>query len=233
MVEFFKNIDLDAFWLNILVGGIFFILSIPLAIIVIPYFTIKQLKRKNKKFIIRKVSSVIQEICEFLNTSPFKDKELNKHQLAIYTSKKDLKNYRFIGLINLNVFNQVTFPKIVVVVAEKIQGLSIDNGFELIKNEKNRIKVLRENLEKIIEIHSLHIDEETISNISEVCLEIRSFEITFEYNYGIYDLIEKGLTKRNGIFGIMDLAKLHEKILILLKSLLNPKDFETEITLNV
>lgn len=232
MIYFFSNIDMDAFWLNILVGSFFFILSIPLAIVVIPYFTIRQLKRRNKKNIVRKVSSVIQEICEYLNMSPFKDKELNKHQLVINTSKKDLNNYHFIGLINLNIFKEITFPKIIIVVCEKIQGLPIDDGFELIKKEKNRIMILREKLEKIIEVHSLHIDEKTISNISEICLEIRSFEIRFEYNYGIDDLIEKGLAKREGIFGIMELAKLYEKILILLKNLLNKKDFEMEITLN-
>src|SRR5690606_296245 len=105
---------------------------------VIPYFIIRQLKSKNTKFIVRKVSAVVQEICEYMNGSPFKDAELNKEQLTIFTSKKDLKNYRFVGLISINVFNKISFPKIKFVVAEQLMKLTTDAAFELLRKEKNR-----------------------------------------------------------------------------------------------
>jgi hypothetical protein len=228
MTEYFINLDWDAFWLNFFVGLIFFILSIPLAIKLIPYFTIRQLQKKNKKYILRKTSYVIQEICEYLSSMPFKDNELHKYQIAIFTAKSDLKNHRFVGLVNIDVLNPIVFPKVQLVVSNHLKSLTINEGFNLLNNEKERISSFREKLERIIEVHSLHLDEAVISNISELCLDIRSFEIQFEFNFAIDDLIEKGFTQRIGVFGIMDLAKLYEKILTLLKGLIDKKHFETE-----
>jgi hypothetical protein len=229
MTEFFNNLDWNAFWLNIFVSSIFFILSIPLALKFIPYFTIKQLNKKNKKFIVRKLAYVVQEICEYINYIPFKNEKLNSQKVAIYTTKRDLKNHRFVGLININVFNEIVFPQTILITHEHFDKLSIDEGFDLIKKEKKKIKNFREKLEKIIEIHSLHLNDITISEISELCLDIRSFEIQFEINFSIDDLIEKGQAKRVGVFGKLELAKLNEKILRLLKKLIEKKHFDIEI----
>lgn len=148
ITEFFNNLDWNAFWLNILVSSIFFILSIPIALKFIPYFTIRQLNKKNKKYIVRKLAYVVQEICEYLNYLPFKDNELNKQQMSIFTTKADLKNHRFVGLTNINVFNGIVFPKIILVAMGYFENLNIDDGFHLIKAEKCRIKNFREKLEK-------------------------------------------------------------------------------------
>lgn len=232
MDKFFMNFDWNGFWLNMIVSSLFFILSIPLAIKFIPYFTIRLLKKKNKKYILRKNSAVIQEICEYLNKSPFKDEELSKEQLSIFTPKHDLKNHRFVGLLNINVFNEIVFPKSILTVTKQLQKLPTNEGFELLRKEKERISNLRDRLERIIEVHSLHIDELTISHISEVCLDIRSFEIKFEFNHSLDDLIEKGKTDRIGVFGILEIAELYERILKLLKTLISTKDFEIEIKKN-
>lgn len=86
----------------------------------------------------------------------------------------------------------------------------INEDFDLLTSEKKKISLFREKLERIIEVHSLHIDENTISNISELCLDIRSFEIEFEFNFTIDDLIEMGVSKQISVFGAMNLAKLYE-----------------------
>jgi hypothetical protein len=229
MIEFFNNFDWNGFWLNVLVSSIFFILSIPLAIKFIPIYTIRQLNKKNKKFIARKISYVIQELCEYLNYSPYSDKELYKEKISIFTTKKDLKNYRFVGLLKINVFNKVNYPKIFLMIVEHFKKLPIDEQFDLIKKEKERVKDLREKLEKTIEIHSLHLNEKMISEISDLCLDIRSFEIKFKANFGIDDLIEKGIAERKGVFGILEIAKLNERFAVLLKELIQEKYFETEI----
>jgi len=232
MKEFFSNIDSSDFLLNVLVSSFFFLLSIPVSIKLIPYFTIKELRKKNKKYIVRKISSVIQEICEYLNSLPFKDNVLNHDQLVISTTKKDMKNHRFVGLININVFNPVSFPKIVVVICEHFKSLDIESSFQLLKTERQRLGVFRLKLESIIDVHSLHIDDKTLSEISDICLDIRSFEIKFEYNNTIDDLIENGKAVRPGVFGVMDFAKINKRILDLLKKLLNDKCFEYEINKN-
>ena len=232
MKEFFSNIDSSDFWLNVLLSSFFFLLSIPVAIKLIPYFTIKELRKKNKKYIVRKISSVIQEICEYLNSLPFKDNVLNHDQLVIFTTKKDLKNHCFVGLININVFNPVSFPKITLVICDHFERLEIESSFELLKSERQRLEAFRLKLESIIDVHSLHIDDETLSEISDLCLDIRSFELRFEYNYGIDDLIESGKAVRTGVFGVIEFAKINERILHLLKNLLNDKSFEFEISKN-
>lgn len=220
--------DWNSFWISFVVSLIFFLLSIPLSLKYIPQFTVSQLRKKNKKYIIRKTSFVIRELCDFINSLPFKDDELQKYQIAIFTPKKDLKNHRFVGLLDFDIFNPVSYPKIQIIVSTQIKNLPIEDGFLLLKNEKDRISKLAEKLERIIEVHSLHIDDIIISEISEFCLNIRSFEIFFEYNNSIDDLIERGVTKRLGVIGIMEFAKLCEQSLRLLNSLVDLKAFEIE-----
>lgn len=48
-------------------------------------------------------------------------------------------------------------------------------------------------------------------------------------NFAIDDLIENGEAKRVGVFGKLELAKLNEKILLLLKNIIQQKYFEIEI----
>lgn len=229
---FFCNIDSNDLWLNVLVSSFFFLLSILVAIKVIPYFTIKELRKKNKKYIVRKISSVIQEVCEYLNYLPFKDKVLNQDQLSIFTTKKDLENHRFVGLININVFNPVSFPKINLVIIDHFEKLDIKNSFELLKTERQRLEAFRLKLESIIDVHSLHIDDTTLSEISDLCLEIRSFDIRFKYNYTIDDLFESGKAERKGVFGVLEYAAINVRILHLLENFLKDKSFEYEINKN-
>lgn len=230
MRVFFCNLDWNSFWIGILTNSIFFLLSIPVAIKVIPFFTIRQLNRKNKKFIVKKISSVIQETCELITSSPFKEKELNREQVSICTRKRDIKNYRFIAMVNINVFDKRSFPKIFLVVGDFFDKRSPDESLTILEKEQKRMKEFRLKLEEIISIHSLHVDNSLISQVSNLCLDIRSFELIMDYNYAIDDLIEKGLTERPSVFGITELGDLYRKILLLLKDLIKENYFEVEIT---
>ncbi len=139
-----------------------------------------------------------------------------------------MKNYRFVGLVNINVFEEISYHKIKLVVMDYFGKADPDSAYELLKKEKSRIEEFRLKLETIIDIHSLHIDDKTISEISEICLDIRSFELRFKYNDGVDDLIESEKIERQGVFGIPELAELYGKFLILLKNLLSEKNFEIE-----
>jgi hypothetical protein len=229
MDDFFLNFDWDGFWLNTLVSSIFFLLSIIVAITLIPFFTVKYLKKRNKKYITRKKSSVIQEICEFINYSPYKDSELDSESLSISTSKNNLKTLQFIGICKINVLNPIHNLKIFLVITKHFEKMEIEDSFQLLQQEKTRISKFREIIERVIEVHSLHLDDDIISEISDLCLDIRSFDIYFKTNHAIDDLIESGYTNRKGIFGANDLAKLYQKILELLIKLLNEKEFDYEI----
>jgi hypothetical protein len=84
-------------------------------------------------------------------------------------------------------------------------------------------------LETIINSHSLDIDDEIISDVSLLCIEIRAFEVKFNYNNSIDDLIEKGLAKRTGVFGISEIKDIYTSTLILLKKLLELDIVEVKI----
>lgn len=225
MNEFFCNFDWDGFWLNVLVSSIFFIIGIPVALRLIPYYMIKRLKRKNSNYINRKISSVIQETCDFILNTPFKDNDLNKEHISIFTNPKDVKNYHFIGLSNINVYDPIVFHKVIIVVIESLQKREPDSALKILVSEKNRLSLFRSRLESIIDIHSSHVDDDTISKISHLCLEIRSFELKFKYNYSIDDLIESGKTERIGVYGINELSNIYVLILKLLKKLVDNKNF--------
>ena len=216
---------------DIVISTTFFILSSIIAIKVVPYFVVREIHKKNRKHIIRKVSSVIQEICDYLNKTPFKDEFLNQEQLAIFTTKKDIRSHRFIGLVNINVTKSVYSPALVLIILQKFKSLNIDDSYNLLTKEIERIRLFRGKLENIIGIHSLHIDDGTLLKISDVCLDIRSLEIEYDSNSAIDDLIEKGVTKRIGVFGTTELAKVYEKIVILLKDLIAEPHFDLEISI--
>jgi hypothetical protein len=228
MMNFLNTFDWNSFWMNVLVNTLFLVV----ASFLLPVLLVRKFKRKNKKYIVKKTSSIIQEICEFINKMPFKDDELTQKWLSISTTKRDLKNHRFVGLSKINVLNPVVFPKIIIVANSYFIGFDINTSFEKIIEEKKKLEVFRLKLESIISIYSLHVDDEVISEISDLCLDIKAFDIKFEINYGIDDLIESGYTDREYIFGILDIAKIYEKILITLKSLINNKNFEIELEKN-
>jgi hypothetical protein len=229
MEKFFLEFDWHSFWMNCLVSSIFLLVSIYISIKLIPYFTLKLLKKKRNKYFVTKVSYIIQEFCEFLEKSKFKNPNITLEQLSIFTNKKNSSKYRFIGITDLNVFKEITSLEIKLLILESSNKLNVDDRFELVKNEKVKLDNFRVKLENIINYHSLDIDENIISEVSQLCIEIRALEIKYNYNHSIDDLIEKGLTKRIGVFGLSEISEIYMQILELLKNLLELKEIEVEI----
>jgi hypothetical protein len=102
--------DWDSFWINIISDAAFFIVTIPIVIKFLPDIAIGLLKKRNKRHLTIKFSSILIELCEFITDSPYRDNELNREHIAITTKKKDLKNFRFVTLCNINVFSKCTNP---------------------------------------------------------------------------------------------------------------------------
>lgn len=173
---FFTNFDWNGFWLNVLVSAIFFIFSVIVAIKLIPYFTIRLIQRKNKKYIDRRIIAVVQEICRFLNKSPYRDHELHPQNLSIFTSTPEDENYRFAGFVKINVLSKILRLKIYLIVSEYFNKLNVIDRYEALKKENVRLIEFRTQIENIIGFHALHLDEEIISEVSGICLDIRSFE---------------------------------------------------------
>ena len=192
-------------------------------------FFLKRQKKKRKKFISTKISYIIQEFCEFIENTPFKNEELTSEQLSIYTTKKDLNNYQFIGIIDLNLFQEITHLRIKTLILESLNGLNPDEDFDIITEEKNRLDSLKDKLETIISFHSLDIDEEIISEVSQLCIKIRAFEIKYKYNNSIDDLIVQGDTKRTVVFGALEISNIYKLILELFVKLLNLKLIDVQI----
>lgn len=227
MVNFLNPFDWNSFGMNVLVSTIFLII----ASFLLPDLFVRKLKRKNKKYIIKKTSSVIQEICEFINDMPFKSDELNERWMIINTSKKSV-NFCFIGISTINVLNPIVFPQIWIIFNEYMRNLDADTSYKILKEEKIRLEYFRLKLESIITIYSLHVDENVISAISDLCLDIKAFEISFKMNFTIDDLIESGKTNRTGVFGLMEIADIYKKTLMTLKNIIDNKNFEIEIKSN-
>lgn len=229
MEQFFIDFDWNSFWMNFIVSFIFLILSVIISIKLIPHFTVKLLQKKRKKYIVTKISYIIQEFCQFIEKSPFKDSEITSEQLSIFTSKRDLKTHRFIGIIDLNIFKEITHLKVKKLILKSSTNLNPEDILEFIKKEKTKLDKFRSKLESIINYHSLDIDEEIVSDVSQLCLEIRALEIKYSYNHSFDDLIEKGLTKRTGVFGISEIAEIYRLTLQLLKKLLDLSIIEVQI----
>jgi hypothetical protein len=223
--DFFINFDWDSFWMNVLVSVIFLIIASYL----LPFLVVNKLRKNNKNLIVKKISSVIQEICEFINDMPFtnnksfidnlpsknddvafiKDK-LYDELLIIYTSKKS-GSFRHIGISTINVLNQIVVLEIWGVFNKYMMVFDVDTRYKILKDEKDRLEQFRLKLESIITIYSLHVDENVISAISDLCLDIKAFEISFKMNNTIDDLIESGKTNRIGVLALRMLLTFIKK----------------------
>jgi hypothetical protein len=195
----------------------------------IPYFTFRLLKKKRKKYFVTKISYIIQEFCEFLEKTNFKNSNITSEQLSIFTSKKKSNKYQFIGITDLNVFSEITSLEVKILILESSNKLKVDDCFELVKREKIKLDNFRVKLENIMNYNSLEIDEDIIVEISQLCIEIRALEIKYNYNHSIDDLIEKGLTERIGVFGLSEISEIYMLILALLKKLLELNEIDVEI----
>lgn len=227
---FFETFDWNGFWLNTIVSTIFFILSVIVAIKVIPYFTIRLIQRKNKKYIDRRTSAIVQEICRFLNRAPYRDKELHKKNLSIFTCEPGEKDYRFVGFIKINVLSDILRLKIFIIVSDYFNKLNVKEKYEALKKEYARLVEFRTHIENIIGYHSLHLDEEVISEVSEICLDIRSFELVFEFNQTTEDLFEQQGKEMPGVTGVGEVAEIYQKLLEVLNRIIEISKFKTELS---
>lgn len=228
---FFENFDWDGFWLNVIVSAGFFIFSVFVSIKLIPYYTLKLIQKKNKAYIDRRIITLVEEICKFLNKAPYRDPELHEKNLSIFTSSPGRDGYRFAGFVKINVRSEILRIKMYLIVAEFFNGLNVKERYEFLKNEKARLSAFRLQIESIIGFHSLHMDEEILSEVGEICLEIRSFELRFEFNKTLENLfLENGDKEMPGVFGVGEVAVIYRKVLEVLNRIIEKSNFKTELS---
>lgn len=221
--------DWDSIWVNIISEAVFFLVTIPIAIKFLPDIAIWLLRKRNKRHLTVKFSSILIELCEFVTDSPYRDNELNKKHIAITTRKNDLKNFRFVALCNINVFSKIVYPKTLLVIHDYHKKLTVDESYKLMTEEYNRLKTFRTDIERILSAHSLLVDEEVILKISNLCFDIRQVEIDFKTNFMHDDVLQKTNTERTGFFGLSKLPKIYESALYLIKDIVTMDYFEFEI----
>jgi hypothetical protein len=221
--------DWDSFWVNIISDAAFFLVTIPMVIKFLPDVAIWLLRKRNKGHLTVKFSSILIELCEFVTDSPYRDNELNKEYIVITTKKNDLKNFRFVALCNINVFSKIVYPKTLLVIHDYHKKLTVDESYKLMTEEYNRLKTFRTDIERILSAHSLLVDEEIILKISNLCFDIRQFEIGFKINYMHDDLLQKTSSERTGFFGLSMLPKIYESALYLIRDIVTMDYFEFKI----
>ena len=226
--------DWNSFWINIIAGLFFFILSIFVSIWLIPRYTVRLIRKKNQTFLIIKIGAILQELCNFLAEAPYRDTLLNFEQIAIYTHKykkgKISENYRFVALCIINVFKDIVFPRMSVVIYDYYNSKDSNEKYVSITDEYNRLRNFRLEIERIIAIHSLHIDDFVVQKISNLCFDIKTLEIKFKDNFIYDELLEKTGAERMGIMGLNELPRIYETLLCLIKELIVLDYFEFEIS---
>lgn len=229
MVADFLVFDWNSFWINIIAGFIFFVLSVAVSIWLIPKFTVKLIRKKNKKYSITKIGAVLQELCDFLSESPYRDEILFFEQISVCTRKKDLKNYRLVAICGINVFNDIVFPKMAITIYDYYKSKDPNESYKLISDEYNRLKAFRLEIERLLMVHSLHVDDNIIQKISNLCFDIKAHETKYKTNLIYNGLIEATETERSGVFGLNEIPQIYKNLLLLIKELTSLDYFEYEI----
>lgn len=207
--------DWNSFWVNIFAGSIYFILGIFCSIWLIPKFTIRLLKRKNIIHFRIKITFIISEICEFLNRMPKEFKNGNDSTTFLVQNSKFSDLDDFVALLNPNILKPAGPEQLKVNILKTIQKCSGEERFVLLNSEIERLKKLQTSFENILASHILNIDDELISSLSSLCIDIRRIINEFEYNY----VSEKLTGKKEGIHGANRLDKIYDKIIDLLRLL--------------
>jgi hypothetical protein len=221
-----------SFWVNIVAGIILLIPSILISIWLIPKFTLKLIKKRNKKYSAIKIGSILQVLTEFLSDSPFKDKELNKEHITIVIKNLGPKDPRHIILLNTNVFNQIVFPKMTSVITEFFEKKDLNEKYDIITTEYHRIKEFRFELERILATHSLYIEDEIIQKVSCFCFDIKTLEARYKWNLEYGSLLAETKSERTGVFGLSEIIQVYESLLPLIRDLIIPELYDYEITSN-
>jgi len=220
--------DWNSFWVNIISDAVFFLVTIPIVIKYLPDIAIGLIKKRNRKNLTVKFSSTLIELCEFITDSQYRDNELNKEHIAITTIKSE-RNFKFVSLCNINVFNEIVYPKVFLVINDYHSSLTIEESYKLLTEEFNRLKTFRIDIERILSAHSLLVDEEVILEISKLCFDIRQIEIKFKTNVMWDDLLKSTNSARTGFFGLNELPTIYESTLHLIRDIVSMDYFEYEI----
>ncbi len=207
--------NLEAFWINMSAGAIYFIFGIFLSIWLIPNFTVRLINRRNRKYFRKKIAFLISEICSFFNNMP-QEFITNRDTSYFYVSNKkypDIKD--FIAILRPNLFKPVAIEETMVLILGSIKKYKSDKRHELVKSELDRFAGLMSTLENVIGIHSLNFTDNLIQPISSLCLDIRIMQNEFKFN----EEYEKLTGKKEGLAGAVELKKNYERLFEILKSL--------------
>lgn len=227
---FFDHFDWDSFLINVLSGLIFFVFSIVVSVWLIPKYTFRLIRRKNQHHLVIKISSVIQELCDFIADSPFRDKSINSNHILITSSLSPYN--KIVAICIINVFDKLMFYKLKLIIYDSYKKKTPDELYRFISSEHERFKILRIEIERILSAHSLYMDDEIILKISNLCFDIKSFETKFKTNLIYDELIEATSSNRNGVFGINELPMIYENTLTLIKDLISLGDFSYKFETN-
>ncbi|MCG8183088.1 hypothetical protein [Tenacibaculum piscium] len=225
---FFTCFDWDSFWINVIVSTIFLIISLWISTKLIPLFTLKLIEKKRRPFVVSKISILLLELCEFFEKNAFRTTEICKENIYIYTNYQKLDK-ELIGSIICNITDKDIERAIDKEIIRSEYQNGIEEGLKKIKKEHDKIVQLKYKLESFINTHTLDIDTEYLTTISDVCLKIRAFEIKFNRNYNSKELFDKGLIKRHNIEGIRELRNSYKLIIQLSILLLENKNIEYTI----
>lgn len=220
--------DWQSFWINLYAGFIYFILGILASVWLIPIFTIRLIRKKNKPFLRTKISYAISSICNFFNHMPHEYRVNNEKSIITCINPKYPEVNDFVALLKPNLFKPIAPEQLYVNILKSItENESIDR-YELMQDELKRIKELRESLEELTGLHSSTIEEKIINEISQLCLEIRIVEKNSEGNK-----IHESLTgEKEGIHGLTQMKDVYEKSFILLSNLVQQPGFSFSVENN-
>lgn len=205
IVVFFEELDENEFWVSQVYSVPVFLLGLIFSAWLIPYFTIRRIETKNRRFINQKNSFVVLELCVFLNKVPlqFKQDESVSH---IFSGTS------YVSILSPNLFKSTSVEEFLL----KVLNLAnTDPAIQksIILKEYDRLKELRLRLENFSGFHSLNVKDETNNPITEICFEIRRFELSFTMNKSYEELHNRP----TGIFGLHELVNVYRMVFNLLK----------------
>lgn len=224
-LDSFWELNRDAFWVNIAVGLIFFLLSVATSVWLVPAFTIRLIRKRNRKFYKQKVSFTIQELCDFFNRMPSSFRPAQRRVTIISATDDKYPDVKqFVAHLEPDLLRPVALEELIVNLLTTIRNADSGERYDLLRSEVIRIESLRESLENVVGIHSGAMEDDIINEVSRLCLDIRMVIREHRHDQAIGEV----LNRKDGVFALQHLRVVYENALGLLKRLVVQPDFSFE-----
>lgn len=213
---------------GIIISGLFFVFGIIASIWILPFFISRRLMSQNSIEIKNKLGAICQELSFFINKAPFYSFMENDISHSVFLNDKKKGGKIFVCLFGFDFKDGIVRLSLFKKISNYFKTDNVKSEYIQLINELDRLKKMRERIESIKLIHGEFLSTPLTNKITQLCLDIRAFEIEFYNPFNEEEMEKFFVRERLLTYSITPLYKIYESIFSILDIILSEKGFEVK-----